>query len=350
MAERILELIFRRKFLLMLPIILGLSAGIFALSLAGDGYYASRATAWVERPTDLTGASFTEFNPYLSPAQNQANSMRELLAIDQFVGQILRRVGPVDAPFVHFNVGTIRRNTFIYTYGNHVLYIEHRSPIPQLSQLTVQAIVDEYAALYTGQVKERALSAKSFYEEQLTTARTSLETATAELRAYTARNPQLNTLLDSPTLPASALRDLEFARLVNAESNAREHYNTLLDKFADSQISATTADGTSANFIVLDKPEVPVATITPGKRALVLPLMLGLAAGGFISSLAFIIYWRLDRRIHLPEDLSFLGASVPVMSLPALKARGRRWPSRFVRVAAALQNGLRERTVAVASE
>jgi uncharacterized protein involved in exopolysaccharide biosynthesis len=350
MAERILELIFRRKFLLMLPIILGFSAGLFALSLSGDGYYSSRATIWVERPTDLTGAAFTEFNPYIGPAQNQANGMRELLATNQFVGQILRRVGPVNAPLVDFNISEIRKNTFIYPYGNHVLYIEYRAPIPQLAQLTVQAIVDEYADLYTSQVKDRALRAKTFYEEQLASARATLETATSELRAYTARNPQLNTLLDGPTLPPNALRDLEFARLVNAESNAREHYNTLLDKFADSQLSATTADGTSTNFIILDPPEVPQAPIAPGKRALVLPLMLGLAAGGFISSLAFIVYWRLDRRIHLPEDLSFLGGSVPVMSLPSLKAKGRRWPNRFVRIAAALQNGLRERTAAVASE
>ncbi|HLG12631.1 MAG TPA: hypothetical protein VI876_12810 [Dehalococcoidia bacterium] len=347
MGQRILELVFRHKFLLALPVTLGLIGGLFALSFADSSYYVSFASIWVERPTDVTGGSFSEFNVYASPAQNQAGSMRELLGINAFASDILARADGGE------NLGLtlldLRRNTHIYPGGDHVLYVEHRSDDPEQARRTVQAIVDEYASLYTAQIKDKALRAKEFYGEQLSVFRGALEQASAELRSYIALHPPLATVdLDDP--PSSALRDVEFARLIATEQTARENYDLLLAKFADSQISASAVEGATLNFLVLDDPQMPTAPVRPGKRALVMPPMLGLATGFLVSSLAFVIYWRLDRRIHLPDDLSFLGSKIPVMTLPAVKSRGRKWPSRFVRIAAALQNGVKPGHPAVIGE
>jgi uncharacterized protein involved in exopolysaccharide biosynthesis len=239
----------------------------------------------------------------------------------------------------------VRANTFIYPYGSHVLYVEYRSHDPLRAQQTVSAIVATYTDLYKSQIRDKALRSKSFYEEQLEERGLAVEKASGELKTYLANHPQLaNVDLTNP--PSLALRDIELARLAAAELAARESYDQTLEKFADSQISANTVDGTIPNFLVMDEPELPFAQITPGKRSLLMPPALGLASGLFISAAGFVVYWRLDRRIHLADDLAFLDARVPRMTIPSIAPRRRRWPPRFLRVASALQSGLRPRELA----
>jgi hypothetical protein len=326
--------------LLSLPILLGLAAGVFALLRAGDPYYSSRAAIWVERPTDLTGDSFTEFNPYTSPAENQASSMRELLGLNSFNEDIIRRVVESDSSAVGEGLAEIRAKTFIYPYGQHVLYVEHHSHSAVRAQLMVSAVVGAYTDLYKLRIRDKANLSKMFYEEQLNASRAALEKASAEVKAHLARNPQLASV-DLTNPPSIALRDVEFARLVAAEQAARDSYNQILEKFHDSQIIVNSVDGTIPNFLVMDEAQVPTAQVKPSKRSLLIPPMFGLAAGVFLSAACFLVYWRLDRRVQLPGDLAFMGPGIPVMTIPFVTPRRRRWPSRFVRVASALQIGLK---------
>jgi uncharacterized protein involved in exopolysaccharide biosynthesis len=336
-TERLIELIFRHKLLLSLPIILGLAGGIFAVTQRPDSYYSSRAAIWVERPTPLSGESIAEFNPYVSPAQNQANSMRELLGLKSFVSDIQRRVDPSAA--ADTGPADLAANTFIYPYGNHVLYLEFRARDPEQAQRTVTAIVGAYTDIYKERLKDNAERSRAFYEEQLAASRAALDKASAALTSYVAKHPELSNV-DFTQLTAIAARDVELAGLVTAERAARENYDQTLAKFADSQISATTVDGTIPNFLLMDPPEVPTARVTPSKRALVAPPAFGIAAGVFVSAVVFLVCWRLDRRIHLAKDLAFLGGDIPLMTVPRVTSKRRRWPRRFVRVAIAVQNGM----------
>lgn len=326
-----------------MPIILGLAAGVYALTQAPDPYYSSRAAIWVERPTALSGESLAEFNPYFSPAQNQANSMRELLGLNSFASDILNRV---DASAVSgIAMADLRKNTFIYPYGTHVLYLEFRAQDPVRAQKTVTAIVGAYTDLYKESLRDKALRSRTFYEEQLAATREALDKASANLSNYISDHPELADL-DFTALSGIAVRDVELAGLITAERAARDTYDQTQLKFADSQISATTVGGAIPNFLVMDEPEVPLGQVKPSKRELLAPPAIGLAAGVFVCAGIFILFWRLDRRVHLPEDLAFLGTAVPLMTVPRVISKRRRWPSRFVRVASALQNGLRSEAVA----
>jgi hypothetical protein len=69
---------------------------------------------------------------------------------------------------------------------------------------------------------------------------------------------------------------------------------------------------------------------------------MGLFGGAFIAACLFFILWRLDGKVRVPSDLSFLGSGLQVLTLPSLEARRRSWPDSFVRLAAALQCGLRD--------
>jgi uncharacterized protein involved in exopolysaccharide biosynthesis len=316
---------------------LGFAGGIFALTYADEPYYFSRAAIWVERPTDLSGGAFAEFNPYASPAQNQASSMRELLGIKSFAQDILLRVEAL--PTAPLTVNELRTNAGIFPYGTHVLYIEYRSQSPLVAKQMVDAIVAAYTELYTSQIRDRALRSREFYEEQLSATRAAAEEASAALLVYLAEHPELAEIdLDNP--PSLALTDIEFGRLLAADQAARDSYDQTVEKYADSQISANTVDGAIPNFLIMDEAEVPTLQIMPSKRSLIMPPMLGLMAGLLVSAIGFLVYWRLDRRIHLPGDLEFLGEGIPLMSVPFVRSRRRFWPARFVRVAAALNSGL----------
>jgi uncharacterized protein involved in exopolysaccharide biosynthesis len=338
MMERIVELVFRHKVLLSLPILLGLAGGLFALLGAGDPYYSSRAAIWVERPTDLTGESFTEFNPYTSPAENQASLMRELLGLNSFNEDIIRRVVESDSSGIGVGVAEIRAKTFIYPYGQHVLYVEHHSHSAVRAQLMVSAVVGAYTDLYKSQIRDKAVRAKTFYKEQLDASSAALVKASADVKTHIARNPQLASV--DLTNPLS-IRDAELARLVAAEQAARDSHDRTERKFADSQIAADTANGTIPNFLVMDEAQVPVAQVKATKRSLLVPPMFGLAAGMFFSAACFLVYWRLDRRVHLPDDLALIAPGIPLMTIPFVTPKRRRWPSRFVRLASALQIGLK---------
>lgn len=336
MTQRVLEIVLRNKFLIIVPPVLGLILGIMASS-GGQSYFSSRAGIWVDRPTDTTGEAFTDFSPYNSPAQNQANSMLQLLGTKSFVTSILRSVDGTETP-PDFRYWDVRGHAFIYPTGINILTVEFQSQDPALAQKTVQAIVDQYSAIYWSQVQARAESAKAFYQEQLKVVSRALDEASTALAAFVAQNPKLAGL-DVETATSTTGQNLEFVRLATAEQSARFNYEKVLSKFADSQISATSASGTSTNFLILDKPELPGLPVQEGIRTRLMGPMLGLSFGMLLGAVAFLVRWRMDRRVLLPEDLAFL--SVPVMTLPTLRTRKRHWPRSYVRLATALQSGLK---------
>jgi len=337
MAPRFIEIVFRHKFLLLLPIILGTVAGAAILLLGGSDKYSSRAALWVEEPSEVSAGSVVDFNPFLSPAQNQVAAMWELLTVDSFSEGIVSRVGATE-PNVQRAVDDLRNNVFIFDVGAHVVYVGFAAAEPALAQATVDAIIAEYGALFASQIRSRAERSRVFFDDQIALSFEVLERASDELSIFLAANPGTASFFTSST-PGTSLLDSEFARLVAAQEAAQRNYSALLTQAADSQISADA--GTGANFLVLDEPDLPLAPIGRTKKALLVPPMVGMAAGVLLCSLVFILVWRLDQRIHLPGDLAFLGADIPIMTLPAVKARRKKWPRSFVRIAAALQNGVR---------
>lgn len=342
-----LELIFRHKYLVFTPIVLGLALGILALSASTSTLYSTHASIWIERPTDLSGGEFTEFNPYLSPAQNQANAMGELMSLNSFAARVLQRISPSGSA-AGIDVNQLRRDVFFTAAGDHVVYVSARSKDPATAQSTVKAVVDEYSALYRTQIKDRAERAKAFYQEQLTIAKGSMETASADLRAYLARNPQLASV-DLANPPSSVLRDTEFARLRSAELVAQEHHKDLLDKYAESQISLSAANGASANLTLIDEPGLPTQPLERGRRAMLMPLILGLGVGLSVSGAIVFALWRLDRTLRLPQDIVLQGLDVPVMALPLLKPEPR-WPKHFLRMATALSSGIRRPAISAVKD
>jgi uncharacterized protein involved in exopolysaccharide biosynthesis len=340
-TPRFIDLIFRSKYLLLLPLVLGLLGGIYMAMQDREDTYESTATVWVERPSEITGGAFFEYNDFISPAANQQAAMQQLLGTKSFVRGVLDRLDgelPEGQDHPQARYDAIRFNTALGGGGNNVLFISHSDSVPEGTDKAVLAILDEYGDLYGSQLRDRAERAVGFYEEQLQISQGVLAAATAELQAYIATQPDLRGMdLEDP--PTAALQDEEFARLHSAEQTARESYNTILDRYAESEFTAAATGGTRTNFIVLDEPEVPTAPLPATKRDLLLPPIFGIVLGSFLSVGIFVVRWRLDHKIRVPSDVALIDPSIPVMSLPSLKPK-RHWPKSFVRLATVIETKL----------
>lgn len=349
MTLRNVDLALRHKVLLLIPILLGLIAGVIWTMTSIKETYFSTATIWVERPTTETGGSFIDFNQWISPAQNQVNSMRELLSTRTFRADVLERVYAENppTPFNFVTPGDLTQKTYITPMGTHAVSLGHQSSSPEMAYAVVNAILQGYNELYTTEIIQRAETSQLFFEEQLQFASGNLERAHTELNGYLAANPIAveegaeDEPLTRAAITAAAASDLELARLVGAEETARQNYDRLFAQFAETQIAANAASEGTANFRILDPPEVPTAPQGQGKRELLLKPMLGIVAGTFISGGLFILISRLDRHVWLPADIQALGLAVPIMTLPRLKQRSRKWPRSFLRLTTAMRNGLR---------
>ena len=355
---RLLHLLFRRKLLFSLPIIVGLVLGVLWTTSHDRRSFQGAATLWVERPTVATGSSFTDYNQYATPSQNQASAMRELMSTRSFrirVLERLKRSGEASLAVALLTLEDIRAKTYFRSAGAHVLSISHENDSAAVSVDVVRAVLDEYTSLYLAQIQERALTSKQFYEEQLNFARTSLEVAAAQLKEYVATRPQL--LITGPinptalptgnltvtsvgTLSLAGVTDQTLLRLLTVEETARKDYEQIQGRYADSQIAAVAADRGTPNFRILDEPQLAERPSLPGKRDLIMKPMFGIMFGVFVSAGMFILSWRLDRSVWMPSDIELIGLNVPIMTLPPVRSPKRSWPKSFVRLAAALRSGV----------
>jgi hypothetical protein len=333
------ELAFRHKLLMIVPVVLGLVVGVAWFWSTQEDYYLSRASIRVDRPSFYPSDAFIDFSPYLSPAQNQAEAMNEWLGTAAFTNAVVDRANETTqaclAPAV--TPQDIQFHTGIRPNINKVVYVEHAAKDPCVAQKVTIAIVDEYTDVFTAELKADATQAANFYQSQLDRALEEQNRANAEYTAYVATHPELRGE-DITELSPNAAGDAGFVRvaaaLQNANGNVRETQARLL-----ATQDATTEVGVRKNFQVLDEPQ-PGALLQPGTRAMATKPVLGLGAGLFVSAAIFLALWRLDRTVRLPGDLAFIGKKTPVMMIPALKSKRRRWPRSFVRLATAMTNGM----------
>ena len=83
MSRKFLEAFFRNKRLLLLPpLLIPLIVGTVSV-LTTPPYYEGWTAVWLSQPTYL--AATDQDNRFLSPAQNQANRMGELLKTQSFL-------------------------------------------------------------------------------------------------------------------------------------------------------------------------------------------------------------------------------------------------------------------------
>ncbi|MEX1254755.1 MAG: hypothetical protein WEE64_10480 [Dehalococcoidia bacterium] len=335
-----LDLVFRHKVLLIVPVLLGLVLGIAWFVSSMKDEYVSDASIKVERPSFLPTAF--EFNPYLSAAQNQTEAMVELLPTDTFSAAVLARandqIGECGVPALTYY--DLLGGTSITPAGNTIVSLSYRSSSRCVAPIVVQALYDEYTGVFDLKVQADAEEAVKFYTGQLDIAAQNQVTATGDFRAYVSTRPEYANIVDITKPGAEAIADEQYLRLSSAVQIYKDNYQVTLAQLQAAQDLANASTSGSATFELYDPPNEPNLPIALGTRAVATKPVMGLAAGLIVSAGLFFVLWRRDRTVRMATDLNFLGNGAPVMSLPTLRSNRRRWPRSFVRLATGLTNGM----------
>jgi len=357
-SARALEAAFRHKLLLAIPFLVILSFAVTVSWMSRSKEYIATGRVWVERAQFLNADVGTDWNPYLTPAQNQSLVLNELMGTDDFARKVAERAG-LTAPDGLAATGDsaqsvnlagegsgldeetvlqrLRDDTGIGASGTHVIAISNRSPSALTAAAVVQSIIDEYADLHKTRTIDQAKLATSYYEERLASTQQELDKATTEANSYLAKHPELQ----APEAP-SLVGDATYIQLQSAVQRAETDYNSIQGTLAQIQFqSSATLQGLDSTFQVVDAPKPPSSPAPASLRSLLmLPALGALAALGLSSGLFFLLL-RLDDAVRRPEEILSITGSEVACTIPDLRiSRKRRWPREFVRLAVGIMAGL----------
>jgi uncharacterized protein involved in exopolysaccharide biosynthesis len=339
MIEKLLEMFFRRKLLvLMPPLVITLIVSPIAV-LTIPSYYESVAGVWVDRPTYFS-VPIDESTRYLSPNAAQAVQLSELLRTRSFLVDVANRTSltPLTASTAgQERVGQLIQNSVgISSPGNHLLVLNARSYSPDLAYQLVNAVFDSFHDKAESDRLGQAEVAISFYEGRVKEAQTSLSKSNDALRRYVAANPRLSGVTVSDPLAGNASLNAARAALPAAATDPQlselmrqsdtdqrevERVSGLLEQ-ARLQISASI-EGQELGFQMVDPPQVAVSPTRERRKALFYPIA-GLLVGLILSATILVLLVALDGAAWSEADLIARGrvlGVVPILKLDSALKR-----------------------------
>lgn len=332
MTTKILEAFFRHKLLILLPVVLiPLLVGPIAL-LMTPVYYESWTGVWVDRPQYLS-YSQNGWNQYLSPSQNQANSLSEQLRTRSFIMDIAKRTQL--APLVGNSRGEDRITAIfqnglsITPTGDHLLVIHFRADTARLSYDLLNATLDAFKENAATDRVNQASLAISFYQSQLSDAQDQLNQLTSSARQYVAANPRLGSLSaqpgqsTDPVLPVTST-DAQLADLMGQIQFQQKQIDQIRGALSQAQFDASAGlEAQDLGFQILDAAQLPTAPTRALRKQLIYPIA-GFAGGIALAAILLVFMVAGDRSVRsegdLPGNIRVLGA------MPQLKLKLRRIP------------------------
>jgi uncharacterized protein involved in exopolysaccharide biosynthesis len=321
MIGKILETVFQHKLLLLLPpVLIPLIVGPIALVTA-PVFYEAYVGVWVDRPAYLnTNAS--DWNNYLSPAQNQSNRLGELLRTRQFLVDVVGRTSLANVVGNDRGEQRVRdmlaSDLGIFPSNNHLLVMRFRAQSPQLAHQMLNAVVDAFKEKSATDRIDQANLASGFYENQLQTAQADLAKASGELRRYVTANPHLTDPEgpDSRRVAVAGI-DPQLAELQRRVTNAQQALERATGSLDQAQLNAAAAlEGQELGFQVIDPAKQPTQPSRELRKRIIYPLA-GLLVGMAFSGAVLVLLLATDRTVRNEADL---GSSVRVVGvLPQLK-------------------------------
>ena len=142
-VRRYIEAAFRLKFRLLIGAVIVFGVVSAALYLAKQGYGAS-ATVWVEEPIYFADTGMTKnWNPYMTPADNQANILQELLRTRQFALNVANGAQiPMPNEVVENRVlDDLQKNMRIESQGTHLIKISYSAEKPTYCKVLVEQVI-----------------------------------------------------------------------------------------------------------------------------------------------------------------------------------------------------------------
>lgn len=322
MRQRAVEILFRHKFLLLLPflVILPLTTA-FALR-PQTKQWQSIAGVWVDQPQQL----FTDSRLGATPAINQAQLLNDFIHTRSFSETVLQQTdlapllaSPDSADAI---VKRFQKSVLASPSGNSFVRVSVTYPDPNLAYQMAHGIIQNFQTLLQKQNDSKSTVAVSLQSDALNKASAQLDQSRKALSDYIAQHPQLNQRDPNSVLPATDT-DPQFAALTTQVGNDTATYNQALSAYQQAQSVALAGEnGLPFTFSVVDQPQQPDQPITQSRTSLIKLPAIGLVLAILLSGLTAAYLVLTDRRVRSAHDLELLG--VPVLGeIPRL--RRKRW-------------------------
>jgi uncharacterized protein involved in exopolysaccharide biosynthesis len=311
------EILFRFKFrfaflLILVPAVAG---GITVLLFPR---YNATAQLWVDDPSYFGGATPTGWSQYLTPAQNEASGLDQLLLTRQFGEDLYQRLAP-DIPDPAARIQAIvGAKIQIIPQGTYLLVAfascDQQPVCLAVLNRAIEALRDESIQME----KDTASAGVAFLNTQLRQAQATQASADDALRKYVALHPGAKIDADPTTII-----DPDLAKLATDVQSARNTVNTIQE-----QINRNTSIASSSTAQIQSGPRVvdPPQIVKGGVIGDGSGVKKGAAAGGAMLALGlgylFLLGW-LDKTVRDPREVEHRFKVPVVTTIPELQPSER---------------------------
>ena len=297
-AKRYLGTFYRGRRLYIPVLLLLLAATAVGTYYLARTQYEATARIWVDKPALDSVLDPNAPSTFVSPGQQQADKITQLLQTDSFVADILtnttmaaRLSNDADRDRV---IKEVRGKLAVTPLGTNTVKITYAGSDPILCQQVVQGTIDQFRAWdLTSRVEQSAIESE-FYQKQLQIYQDQADAAAKRVNDFQQEHPY-----PDPTSP----QYLELQGLQRESESARSLLNATLTKIEQANAANSLSDTSrQAEFQVLDAPTVPA------RPAATLARLLEYIALGVAASLAFLFCviafatWQ-DTTIRNADDL-----------------------------------------------
>jgi uncharacterized protein involved in exopolysaccharide biosynthesis len=333
---RYLETFYRHRLLLMGPValVLLLTGGWV---LVQPPTYDATVRMWVQRQTLVPNP---DDNPYLTPAQQQAAVLSELLNTKYFclkvgnrspLAESLATSGPQNqGPLQRVLAGiggssggrlsgralddaeyqAISHQTVVEPAGPEIITISYRGGSPELSAAVGQAIADQFIEEALASQRVQTEAAQQFYDSQVKQTKAEVASIQTQIDAYESSHPEQR--------GANAQPDTTLSQLRKNHDAAQQRMNDLQSKLDQAKVSlAGLSQPAVSGMRVLDRAEIPtrassVRNVALQAGAVGLSLALLILIGGIL------LLTLIDSTLRRPEEVERVLDLKPVGTIPRL--------------------------------
>lgn len=311
---KLVETVFQKFWALILPAVL---VPLLVLGLTHKpAEYQSHAVVWVSNPVAGESSAIGYHNAYLTPAQNQAQVLNDLLATKSFRIAVVRSAGLVKTDASEQSASRTGANIKVWasSSGANLVSIWASAGSASDARALAGGVITEFTKRATDQFQKDSATSIAYYTQQLTVANQELATRQAALSDYLASHPKAA----NPSNPESL--DVTYRTLVDRVTTQSTLIGQLQESLQSVQLREAAAPQTQqAAFSVEDAPSLPAAPLpTSVTKRLGLPVA-GLLFGALIGAAYLYFAYRTDHSIRTAADLSALNVQM-LGSVPDLHA------------------------------
>ena len=285
MLQRAVEILFRAKWLILLPIVVIVPITTAITFRPQAPKWRVISTIWVDpyRPLDQND------NLGVEPAMSQAQLIRDFIHTDTFSRTVLEQTSL--KPMLQTQQGAERAQEKFWQAiqvtptSVSFLTISVTTEDPDLSYAMAHGINATYQDMMQKQLEAQTATADKLYGDSLSQAANALSKSQAQLAGYLTQHPEL-VLSGRVNADASSMLDGgNLSLLTDQVSKDRENYNAARQRYLDfQQAAAGRRDALPFTFTVVDQPQRPVLPVHESRLTLLKIPIVGLILALMLSS------------------------------------------------------------------